>query len=177
MSSVIRGLRVGEAVITSILLLGGTGIAAGQSRFRPLVGWLLLALGAVVLIIEIKHWVKVVPAVFAYGILMALLQLQTGQIPGHIGLHVSRLQGLWVLLLYVGIAVVSATIALRKLTVLDEVALLAFVGLFLWGYVAPSSINGLIKMTSGLGCLFVAWVFDRVKRRGSRHQRGAEHAH
>lgn len=156
----------------SILLIGGAIIASGQSDyFRPPVGWAVLAVATGVLIAEMKHWVKIVPAIFVYGILVALHQLQTGYISGHPEIRVSRLVGLWAVLLYLTIAAVSATIALRELILLDRVALLTFVGFFLWGYVAPSSVNGLIKMSIGLGCLLVAWGYNSLKGRSER--RGA----
>jgi hypothetical protein len=166
LNQLIQGLRVGEGILIFFALLGGAIVADGQSDyFQPWVGWLLLGLSAIVLIIEMRHWVKIVPAIFIYQMLVVVGRLLSGHATNY---SLSRREMIWLALLYGAIAVVSTTIALRHLNRLDRIALLAFIGLFLWGFAAISSVgagNGLARMSVGLACLLVAWGYDRLQRR------------
>jgi hypothetical protein len=166
-----QGLRAGEGILIFFALLGGAIVASGQSDyFRPRGGWVLLGLSAIVLVIEMRHWVKIVPAIFIYQMLVVLGSLLSGHATNY---SLSRRELILLALLYGAIAVVSATIALRQQNRLDRVALLAFVGLFLWGFVAISSVGtgkGLARMSAGLGSLLVAWGYDRLQRRRGHSQ-------
>jgi hypothetical protein len=165
LTQLMQGLRAGEGILIFFALLGGAIIASGQSDYFPArIGWLLLGFSAIVLIIEIRHWVKIVPAIFVYQMFVVLGRIFSGHATNY---SLSRPEMIWLALLYGAIAVVSTTIALRHLNRLDRIALLAFVGLFLWGFVAISRAgtgNGLAKMTVGLGCLLVAWGYNRLRR-------------
>lgn len=168
----IRGLRVIEVLVTVGLLFGGANIASGRSEFnyfRPWVGWLFLAVSAVVLILEIERWVKILPAIFAYGILQALRQLQTGHALGMPNVPLPRRDSLALAAIYAAIAVVSATIALRKLNRLDRVALTAFAGFCAWAFAYRSNSDMVIRFSMALGSLLVAWVYDRLQR-GRAHK-------
>jgi len=157
-----RGARVVEAILTFFALFGGAIVASGQSDyFPPVVGWVLLAISAAVLIVEMRRWVKIVPALFVYQMLVVLNRLFFG----HSTFGATKLETTWLALLYVAIAVVSATVALRELNRLDRVFVMAFVGFFLWGFVAmPTSgiRSGLLKISCGLGCLLVAWANNLI---------------
>lgn len=164
----IHGLRVSEAIVIFFLLFGGANIASGRAEFdyfRPWVGWLLLAVSAVALILEIERWVKILPAIFGYGILQALRELQTGHVLGMPNVPVSRRYCLALVAIYAAIAVVSATIAPRKLNRPDRVALMVFAGLCTWAFAFRSDLDMVIRFSSALGCLLIAWVYDRLQRR------------
>jgi hypothetical protein len=142
------------------------------------VGWVLLAFSAIVLLVEMKRWAKIVPAIFIYQMMVVLYRLFFGHSTGY---GASRLETAWLAVLYAAIAVVSTTIALRELNRLDRVVLTGFVGFFLWGFAGMPTLgirSGLIKMTIGLGCLLVAFVYDRLQHRrrdrlSSSHDKGA----
>lgn len=171
-SQIVRGLRMGEAILTSLGLMGGTIIASGHSDyFRPQVGWLLLVICGVVLAFEMKHWVKIVPAIFAYGALLGLRPLFTGHVVNHPEIPESKLHALVFLLGFLSIAILSTTIARRELSRLDRVLLMLFVGFTLWMYVTDS----FTAMGTALCCLLVAWTVDYLRRREiSRQNAGGQ---
>ena len=63
------------------LVFGGLGIVfSREARFSPIVGWLVLAIAAVVAVLTMERWVKALPAFLAYGVFNGFSMIATGHL-------------------------------------------------------------------------------------------------
>jgi hypothetical protein len=168
-TGLIQGARAAEAILISIVLFAGAIIAAGQSgSYPPTVGWILLSISGVVLAIEINKWVRIVPGIFGYGLVIALHAASSGHMPGHPSISFSWVAGIITVSLYAAITLVSLSFVGRDLSRVDKLLLLTFVALILWGYVSVSMSASLIRMGIALCCLIIAYCFNRFQQRENR---------
>lgn len=79
------------------------------------------------------------------------------------------------LLVSIGVTVLALTFKSRKLTMLDRVALLAFVVSLFWGAIDQRFAS--IKLLAGACCILVAWATDRFRAgRSEPSSKSAEQA-
>ena len=170
-----RGFRLAGAWlffgVWLCLIFGGLGtLASSSARFPPIVGWLALALAAVIALVTMDRWVKVLPVFLAYGVLNGLFMVATGHLVNDSSKGIPRGTAVALTLLGVGSALFGATLRSRRLTKVDRVALSA---------VVVSLVGGLVNERFTLwsfGLMFcslaIAWWADRYDRavRGQRRQ-------
>jgi hypothetical protein len=142
------------------LVFGAIAIAFTPSPHAPVLGWALLALAAVIALVTMDRWVKVFPALLAYGALGSVLTLVDGHAVNHPEVAVSRPEGAVMILFFATAAALSLTFTKRKLQLPDRVALFAFVFCFFWQAVAPNMAR--FALGFGFSCLFLAWAYDRL---------------
>lgn len=143
-----------------ILALTGLACALAEStRFPPLAGWLMLVLAMVIAIVTMDRWAKVLPGLFGYGVLNGLIMATTGHLVNDSSIRVARGTAVAMTLLGLASAILANTIASRKLTIFDRVALAGVVSSLLAGIAIPSlTIVSFCLMTFFLAA---AWGVDR----------------
>jgi hypothetical protein len=147
----------------------------GHSR---VLGGVLLVTSSVVMLIEMNRWVKTLPMILRYAVLMGFLTLWSGHPVGKPSETMPRAESLALLAFYGFSAALTKPLRERKLNWGDRFAVMLFVLSLAWaaGYdayglhagtrsAAPNPISFLI-MGVGLITLIVAWGFDRGQRRG-----------
>lgn len=158
-------LRVGTYVAAFFwLALVFTGwILASRpetGKHSHLTGWTILILAAGVMLATMSHWVKYLQLILGGGILGGILATGSGHLPN--GSSFPRPIAASLTALLVGCSLISRTLARRRLTVLDHVALVAFLAAFVGGIVKDTPTSGLIGLSIGFGCLSIAWLRDRL---------------
>lgn len=168
-SQVKNGLRTAVAWILGIawvaLVFAGMAVAFSPSPHSPALGWVLLAIAAVVCIGTMDRWAKYFPAILAYGVIGGLFTIATGHAVNSASVRVSRFDGVLMTLLIGASAAVSLPLGERRLRLADRIAIIAFIFCIFWQVVEPRVM--LVALSIGLGCLFAAWAFDRIQRRRS----------
>lgn len=128
-----------------------------------LTGWTILAVAVALMIGTMDYWVKYLQVVLGAGILGGLLATGTGHLLNDTKPFPRSIAAALTALL-IACSLISRTITRRKLTVLDRVALIAFLAAFVGGIVKGSPVYGLIGLSIGFVCLFIAWSYDRFIR-------------
>jgi hypothetical protein len=175
LSQVKRGLRrtafwlLGMAWLG--MVFGGMAIAFTSSPHSPIIGWVLLAVAAVILIATMDKWVGVFSALLACAIINCVIVIAKGHMPNSPAVRVARLDAVIMTFMYLAGAMASFTFTKRKLHLLDRLALFVFVFCFFWGAVAPRLM--VLTLGIGVGWLVAAWAYDRLqRRRNPQHQSG-----
>jgi hypothetical protein len=184
MSQVKSGLRL------AALTLAGLGIAGlffagvdylffpnGHSR---VVGMVFFIFSAPIMVAIMDRWMKVMAGVLGLAVLNGLLSISTGHLLANPTQPVSRLDMVYFTLFFGLAAVLAGTLKGRKLTALDRTSVMAFLfSLACWfGYRGTRSVHAppneadFILMGICLGCLLVAWAYDRLKGRPGRNLAG-----
>lgn len=163
-SEVKRGFRRAALWLLGMAWLGlvfaGMAIAFTPSPHSPAVGWVLLAVAAIILIATMDKWVDVFSALLACAILGGILTIMEAHAVNHPEVKVPRLEGVAMTVLIAAGAMASFTFAKRRLRPLDRVALFAFVFCFFWGAAAPRL--ALPTLGVGVAWLVAAWAYDRI---------------
>ncbi len=166
-SQVLSGFRRAAAWLLGFAWLGlvfaGLAIAFTPSPYSPAIGWVLLAIAAIILMVTMDRWVGVFSALLTYAIISGIFTLASGHLPNNPQARVGRTEAMIMIMLYVVSAVVSFTFTKRGLKILDRVALFAFVLCFFGQAVVPRLM--LLALGIGTGCLAAAWAYDRYQRR------------
>jgi hypothetical protein len=100
--------------------INGLGISFSPSPHSPLIGWALLFLAALIPILTVDRWAKVLPAILAWGIIGGILTIVEGHAVNHPEVRVSRPVATVMTLLIGGSAILSLTFKNRKLASLIE---------------------------------------------------------
>lgn len=145
------------------LVFAGLAIAFTPSSHSPVLGWVLLSTAAIIAIATMDHWIKVFPALLAYGVLGSILTLVDGHVVNHPEVRVSRTEAVFMIVFFAITATLSFTFARRHLHVWDRIAVVVFILCFFWQAVAPN----LMRLALGIGftSLLLAWVYDRIQNR------------
>jgi hypothetical protein len=73
------------------LVIGGLILINSPDRQYPaLIGWVFLAVSAIVLYATVKYWLVALPALFGYGAFNGLLALWSGHLGADAGSAISR---------------------------------------------------------------------------------------
>ncbi len=149
------------------LVFGGLGtVFSSEVRFPPIIGWLALAIAAVIAVWTMERWVKVLPAFLAYGVLNGLFMVATGHLVNDASKTIPRGTAIIITLLGAGTTVVALPLSSRRPTGVDRLATLGVFGSLLVGLVNER----LTVWSFGLmfGFLAFAWWADRIRRHHRR---------
>jgi hypothetical protein len=144
------------------LVFAGMAITFTPSPHTPLVGWVLLAIAAIIFLCTIDRWVVTFSALLAYGVIGGIYMISTGHAVNQPSVQVSLSEAISVTLILALSALVSFTFSKRNLRVLDRIALLIFVVCFFGQALVPDL--ALVAFGIGLGGLVAAWAYDRFRR-------------
>lgn len=148
------------------LVFAGMAIAFTPSPHRPFLGWVLLAIAAILFLITIDRWVVTFSALLAYGVLGGISMILTGHAVSQPSVPVSLFEAITVTLILAFSALLSFTFSKRRLRLLDRIVLLIFVICFFGQAVAPNF--ELAAFGIGLMGLVAAWAYDRYLRGRAR---------
>jgi hypothetical protein len=131
-----------------------------SGKHSHLAGWAILIVAAAVMIATMDHWVKYLQLILGGGILGGLFAI----VQGHLfnGAPFPRMAAVGVTAVFIGCSLISQTFAKRRLRISDRVGLAAFVAAFASAKLVGTPILGLICVSIGFGCLFAAWLYNRV---------------
>jgi hypothetical protein len=127
----------------------------------PILGYTLLITAAVIMIVTAEHWKRVFPGIMLAAIFNSLLELSRGHAINSPSVPVAPSAAAVHLLVSTGVAALTLTFKNRTLTVLDRVALLAFVSSFFWGAIDKRFAS--LKLIVGACCILVAWTVNRLR--------------
>jgi len=185
MSQVKSGLRLAGLTLVFFgiagLFFAGVNYSffpAGHSRALGLV---FLIISAPVMVVTMNRWVKVLAGLLALAVLNGVISISTGHLLANPTQPMSRLDVLYITVFFAVAAALASTLRGRKLNPVDRIAVLAFVSslALLMEYEgmhgrpgAPLAGTDFTLMGIGLGCLLVAWGYDRLQRRRGRNLPG-----
>jgi hypothetical protein len=148
------------------LVFGGVIIGFFPSNYPRPLGWLFLAVAAVVLVATADHWVKAFPGIMGVATFNSLITISSGHATGAPTVLISHATAILTTMVLVVGSALSLTFRTRSLSVVDRVALLALPASIVWGVIEQH--NALLVLSIGIGCLFFAWTSDRIRRRDFR---------
>ena len=143
------------------LVFAGLAIGFSPSNYPRSLGWLCLAVAAVVLVATADHWVKAFPGIMAVATVNSLISISSGHATGNPAVLVSRSTAILMTVLLLAGTALSMTFRRKTVSVPDRVALLALAVSIGWGAVDVQ--HGLIALAIGTGCLLLVWAYDHRK--------------
>jgi len=181
---IISGLAI--AAKTLLAIFTGGALAGGLAVLRkpeatlpdsfigrhPFTPWACVIIATVILILTIDRWVTILPGILGYATLGGLIMVTSG----HYGkMVVPRPIALALMLYAIAGTGLTMSFARRPLTLIDRVALLAFV--FCLAFSMSASISSAsIALGIGSAFLLIAWVIDRIMG-GGRHTASRHRMH
>jgi hypothetical protein len=131
---------------------------------RPVVGWPLLAVAAIILVATAQRWVKALPGLLGLATLNALFSIFSGHATNLPSVPISRSESLVATLLLAVSTALSLSFTVRELRVVDRLAFLIYASCIFWGAVDH---RVTLPVQTGIAtfCLVSAWVYDRLQRR------------
>ncbi len=187
MSQVKSGVRLAGLsllfILVAYLFFGGTALlffpaAVDRNSFLGqhalIAAPIFLVVSITIMIATMNRWVKVLAGLLAFGVLNGLISISTGHLLANSDQSMSRLDAVYLTVFFAATAVLASTLRERKLSVVDRIAILAFVFTFamLMGYEGAFRRQGasltrieFALMGIGFSCLLIAWGYDRFLRR------------
>ena len=162
---VISGLRLSGWVVltcvTGILLVRGTLVVSHQAAGSVAMGWATLAIGFVILVLNLDGWAKVLPGLLALAAFNALVMAASGHVLNDLSTPVSRSMAIGSAIALAIASAVSIHFYGKRLSLLDRVILVAYVGFILLGFASRW-----VLVSFGLGTLVLAvpWLYTLVRR-------------
>ncbi len=177
MTHVRNGFRTAGAWLLGFawlfLVFAGMGIAFSSSPHSPVMGWVLLAIAAIGLVVTADHWVKAFPGLMIVATFNSLIMISSGHSIGSPAVLVPRWMAVGGAVAFAVATALSYTFRGRRLGVVDRLALLALPASIVWG--AIDQHVALPALAGGVGCLFLAWAYGRIRHHGGPNHR-ASHA-
>jgi|GEM_PF-2428292 len=176
MTQVKNGFRSAGTALLGLgwlgLVLGGMAITfSPSSKYPPAVGWVFLAVAATILVTTAQRWVKALPGLLGLATLNALFAMFSGYPTNLPSVPISRSESLVATLLLAVSTALSLSFTVRELRVVDRLAFLIYATCILWG-----AVDHRVTLPAQMGvatfCLFSAWVYDRIQRRGGHNASG-----
>ena len=152
------------------LVIAGMGEAFAPPA-RPVVGWTLLAVAAIILVLTAHLWVKALPGLLGLATLNALFSIFSGHATNLPSVPISRSDSLVATLLLAVSTALSPSFTIRELRLVDRLALLIYATCIFWGAV-DHRVTLPVQMGVATFCLFSAWVYDRIQRRRGQNASG-----
>jgi len=137
-------------------------VFSSEARFPPIIGWLALAIAAVIAVWTMERWVRVLPGFLAYGVFNGLSMIATGHLVNDASKTIPRSTAVIITLLGAGSTVVAISLSSRKPTGVDRIAALGVFGSLLVGLVNERLTVWSFALM--FGCLAIAWWTDRARR-------------
>lgn len=171
MSQVISGFRTAGAWLLGLgwlgLVFAGMAIAfPPPGKYPPVVGHVLLAVAAIILVITAHLWVKALPGLLGLATLNALVSIFSGHATNLPSVPISRSESVVATLLLAISTALSPSFTARKLNIVDRLSFLIYATCIVWGAV-DHRVSLPVQMGVATFCLFSAWVYDRIQ-----HPRG-----
>ncbi len=178
-SQVINGLRLSAkiviAVMTLAFLIGGLTLlrfpvrgdpAFFASRHPFVIGSVLVIIAAGIIIPTVRHWVEALPGVLGYSVLGGLIAIGTGHLSNsHV--QISNMDAATLTVALIGGTVLSLDFGKRNLSVLDRIALVAFVFCMAVATITKPP-EMFIAFALALSFLLLAWSVNRIQRHRSQ---------
>ena len=137
---VVNGLRltglVVLACVAGILFVWGTLVVSHEAAGSVVMGWVALAIGFLVLVLNLNGWARMLPGFLFLAALNALVMAASGHMLNNPSAQVSRSMALGSAIALAVAAVISAQFHGKRLSSLDRVVLVAYVGFILLGLVS-----------------------------------------
>jgi len=146
------------------LVLTGMVVAFFPSKYPPVVGWVVLAVAAIILLTTAHKWVKALPGLLGLATLNALVSIFSGHATNLPSVPMSRSESLVATVLLAVSTALSPSFTDRKLRVVDRLAFLIYASCIFWGAV-DHRVTLPVQMGVATFCLVSAWVYDRLQRR------------
>jgi hypothetical protein len=177
MSQVKSGLQLAALTLLFFVIAGlfFAGVAysffpTGHSRA---LGLIFLIISVPVLVVTMNRWVKVLAGLLALAVLNGLITMGTGHLLANPTQPISRVDALFMTVLFAVAAALASTLKGRRLNLVDRIAVMAFVSILAWlicyeGARITLASTDFVLMGLGLCCLAIAWGYDRLQRRRGR---------
>ena len=161
---------------------GAVDRSSWSGRHTAVVTPVFLIVSIPIMFVTMNRWLKVMAGFLGLAVLNALISLGTGHVLANPTMPISRPYALSLMLFFAAAAVLTGLMKNRKLSVVDRILVMAF--LFSLGILIsfqgqreltkgePFNSAYFILMGIGLGCLLVAWGYDRLQHRRGRNLPG-----
>ncbi|HZS29202.1 MAG TPA: hypothetical protein VFB76_18390 [Candidatus Angelobacter sp.] len=164
---VFNGLRLATLVVlvcvTGTLFVWGALVVSHEVAGSVMIGWLALAVAFVILLLNLDGWAKILPGLLALAAFNAVLMAVSGHIFNKPSVLVSRGVAFGSAAALALAALISARFHGKRLSILDRIVLVAYVGFILLGLVSQWL---LLSFTLGTLVLAVPWIKSQLH--GSR---------
>jgi hypothetical protein len=174
---VVSGLRIAGAWLLGMAWLGvvfaGLSEAFGTEEIfneghhpHRVVGYVLFVLAGMIMVTTAEHWKRAFPGIMLFAVFNSSREFTYGHAINNDSVLVSHWMAFFQLAVFTIVFVVSTTFKKHKLSVIDNAALLAFVGSIFWQ--AVDSRFATVKVLAGASCVVMAWVTDRYQHAQQR---------
>lgn len=154
-------MRWASLIICLVLFFGGLITVGSPNRQLPVaLGWVMLALAAIVVISTMGYWVHLLPVLFGYGALNGLISAMNGHLGTDASKPISRVDGVMIAACFIGCALLSIRFR-RPITLADRLGLLgAFAAVVFGAFGAQASLTASVLMFFSV---FAAVLFDMMR--------------
>jgi fucose 4-O-acetylase-like acetyltransferase len=153
-------------------LFGGAAIASGQSYYySPPIGWLLLFAAAVILILEIDRWRKILPVLLAFAAFNGAVAVFSGHLTNKPGIPIPRFDALALTVFFGASAALSQKLVRLNPNPVMRACLMMFVICSLWA--SLSKTVSFPALGIGFSGLLIAWAYSRGRRSRGDHERSS----
>src|SRR5437588_6669400 len=121
-----KGLTWLLAIAWGAMVVSGIGIVSTHSQ-PPIIGWGLLTIAAVVLVVTMDKWKKIIAGLLVYGAMNCFVSIFTGHVTSNFSVHVSPPQAIIATAFLLGSAALCFRFVERDLHIFDRIALFVLV--------------------------------------------------
>jgi len=163
---VVGGLRITGLMIAGFLVFGlllwGAAVAFSKLPGPKGPAWVALIVACGIAVHTAQRWAKALPGLLILAAFNSLVSAGTGHLINNPRVPFPREVALGAALLFLASSVLSAQFYDRRLGTVDRIALLAYVGFMVWGWLSKLLLTSL---TLGVVVFVLAWVNHRFRRR------------
>jgi hypothetical protein len=158
-----------------VVFAGLTEAFEGEQTFSEghhphrILGYVLLVVAGLIMVTTAEHWKRAFSGIMLFAVFASSHELTYGHAVNNDSVLVSHSTAFFQLAVFTIVFVVSTTFKKHKLSVIDNAALLAFVGSIFWQ--AIDSRFATVKVLVGASCVVMARVTDRYQHAQQRKNR------